>query len=240
MTRGGSSEAASAPDAVRRVRKPYGKPGRALAVAALGFVLSAAAALWPPSLSGFPPAALAAALVVLTMAPLACAVLVAGIGSPGGVVRSAGFVRWSWTDIAAGGFAGVGARGVVELIAPTAASTPGVVGSAQAVIVTLVAAVVIAPIVEETFFRGLVLGAGTDALASAIGRTASALVAIAVSTVAFVALHAIARGADPDLLLATTLMGVVSGILAVATGQIFAPVAAHVVFNGVGVALVLG
>ncbi|MDL5352753.1 type II CAAX endopeptidase family protein [Microbacterium sp. zg-YB36] len=227
------------PGAVHRAGPRYTSPWRALAVAAAGFVLTVIAVMWPPFVAGWTPAALAAALVVLTMAPLAVAVVIAGSGARSRASPLRGVWRWSWSDLAAGACAGLGLRAAVEILTPTASQASGFVASTQAVAVTLVAAVVLAPIVEEAFFRGLVLGAVTDVLSRSIGRTASAVVAIAVSTAAFVALHAVAGGLRADLLLAATLTGIVCGTLAVLTGRIVAPIAAHVVFNGVGAALLL-
>lgn len=224
------------PHRVRRAR--YVSPGFALAVAAVGCALTAAADATAQVFAGWPPVVLAVTLVALTMGPLAVAVVVAGARNRDGIGAPAGFVRGPWSDVAIGAFAGLVVRALVEIAAPTGEAS-GFVPSAPALAVTLVAAVLFAPLVEEAFFRGLVLGAVADALANRLGRRAIAVVAVAISTAAFAATHAIAGGLQPALLLGTTLTGIACGTLAVVTGRIWAPVAAHVVFNGVGALLVL-
>ncbi len=237
-TRDDSTRVGLAPRPPRLCRARYESPGFALAVAAVGWALTAAAAATAQLFAGWPPLALALTLVVLTMGPLAVAVAVAGARSRDGIGAPAGFVRGPWSDVAIGAFAALVVRAIVEVVAPTGGAS-GFVPSAPALAVTLVSAVVVAPLVEEAFFRGLVLGAVADALANRMGRRSIAVVAVAISTAAFVATHAIAGGLESALLLGTTLTGIACGTLAVVTGRIWAPIAAHVVFNGVGALLVL-
>jgi hypothetical protein len=223
------------PHRLRRAR--YELPGLALGIAAVAWALTAAAAATAQLFAGWPPVALAVALVVLTMTPLALAVAIAGRRSGDGVGAPAGFVRGSWTDAVLGAFAGLVVRALVEIVAPTGGAS-GLARPAPALAVTLIAAVLIAPIVEEAYFRGLVQGAASDVLANRMGRRSMAVVAVAISTAAFVAMHAIVGGLQPALLLGATLTGIACGTLAAVTGRICAPIAAHVVYNGVG-ALVL-
>jgi membrane protease YdiL (CAAX protease family) len=90
----------------------------------------------------------------------------------------------------------------------------------------VLAPTVIAPVIEELFFRGLLL--------RAIERSAGPSVAVAVSSIAFAALHLLAATSPAQLLvvgLATLTFGVATGVLAVATGRIGGAIIAHVVFN---------
>lgn len=90
----------------------------------------------------------------------------------------------------------------------------------------LLAPVIIAPVVEELFFRGLLL--------RAFNRAAGPSVAVAVSSIAFAALHLLAATSPVQLLavgLATLAFGVATGVLAVVTGRIGGAIVAHACFN---------
>ncbi|MBM7829204.1 membrane protease YdiL (CAAX protease family) [Microbacterium aurum] len=108
-----------------------------------------------------------------------------------------------------------------------------------------IAVVLFAPIVEELFFRGAVQRA-LQALLTRPARPllpsrAAAAVAIGVTTIAFVGLHAVPYGGAVPLgaVLAPLLVGVGAGVLTAATGRIAAGVVAHVLFNAAGIALLL-
>lgn len=98
------------------------------------------------------------------------------------------------------------------------------------VFATLLAPIVLAPVVEELFFRGLVLRSVQGLVP---GRFAPAM-AIFVSAILFAALH-LSQG--PSLSQAmvfgfsTLILGIAAGILAVLTGRIGASIVAHATFN---------
>lgn len=117
--------------------------------------------------------------------------------------------------------------------------------------------VLIAPFLEELFNRGLVLrgvqnalwlrrtGNRHEAVTPAVQRrsiTTATVIALLVSSLAFGLLH---TGAVPDLrssvylLLSTFTVGLICGVLTLATGRLGAAIMTHVVFNGTGVGLLL-
>jgi membrane protease YdiL (CAAX protease family) len=169
-------------------------------------------------------------------APLVLAVVVftvrrrtaAGVDESYSPVR----LRFTWMDVLVGAFVGLVLRSVmiaVELFSVghlTSSSSMFEVNRdllwfASAVI----APVLIAPLVEELFFRGLVLPAiGTNW----IGIVGSALI--------FSAMHLV-TGFHPITALSTFIVGVVFGVLAVRTKRLGASITAHVIYNATLIAM---
>ncbi len=89
-----------------------------------------------------------------------------------------------------------------------------------------IAAVVVAPIAEELFFRGVVLGAARR-------TTGGDWPAIVVSAVAFGAVHS----QNPDTIIPLILMGFALGWLRLRTGGVLGCIVAHAVINARSVAL---
>lgn len=175
--------------------------------------------------------------VVGTMLPLAIAVVAAGRwASTDRVLASIRADVWRWTDIVVGVFAGIALRAVVELFWPTVG--PAVPGGIVGVMVIAIAAVVVAPVIEEAFFRGLLLGALRD-LAARRGRFVADTMSVLVSTAAFVALHAAAMPTAPESLVGIAIIGAGFGAIFVDTGRLAGPIVAHAVFNGIGAGLLL-
>jgi membrane protease YdiL (CAAX protease family) len=201
----------------------------------------------------------------------------AGRGARAGAAAGAlGLSRWfSWRDLIWGCAAGLLARGLVTVVSvaltgftglspvPTLGGPPDV-----ALLVVMVAApVVVAPIVEELFFRGLLQGALTSLLApraasapaspapvaaaavtpapddSAPGAPTSDRLsrwtAAALTAVVFAALHVLVAPTAPFALTlaGTFVLGLFAGGLVATTGRLGGAVVAHVVFNGVAVLL---
>ena len=84
-----------------------------------------------------------------------------------------------------------------------------------------ISAVIVAPVAEEMFFRGFLVGA--------LGRAWSAPIALLSSSAIFAALHF-----DIGSMIPFALVGLVFGALYLRTGGIAAPVLAHLGFNLVG------
>ncbi|NYF11679.1 hypothetical protein HDC94_002835 [Leifsonia sp. AK011] len=114
-----------------------------------------------------------------------------------------------------------------SFIAPTGASVAIVVSW---VVIAVIAPLLIAPIVEELFFRGTLLmalkrpGKGTEA----------SVAAVFLAALMFALPHAIGVNNVRDGLVAftsATVLGLGAGGLALATGRIGAPIIAHVTFN---------
>jgi len=119
----------------------------------------------------------------------------------------------------------------------------------------IVVAALIAPVVEELIFRGLVLRAVRWAIlrgrrrsprpqpATPTVRGWAAVLAVAVSSLLFAAAHLYEAIGDPILLITLALFtltaGVFHGVITIATGRLGPAIVAHVVLNGSSVLLVL-
>jgi membrane protease YdiL (CAAX protease family) len=102
----------------------------------------------------------------------------------------------------------------------------------------LLGAAVIAPALEELFFRGFVLRA--LARSPRFTPRASTVLAIAVSSVVFGALHTTALNVSGlYVVVVTAAAGAVLAVLATRRGNLGACIAAHIVFNSTGVIGVL-
>lgn len=100
-----------------------------------------------------------------------------------------------------------------------------------------VAPVVIAPVVEEFFFRGLVLVALYTAVRRMAGEQIAAFVAVIVSSALFVVAHALLAPVGWDQVVSLALVGIVTSLLVLRTGRIWPAVLVHLVYNGMWVAL---
>lgn len=229
---------------------PYSRPGLALLIAACGFAATLLILTGYPGLRLSWVAAPGWMLALLDLAvinlPLVLAVLAAVVvGSSVGVARATGIRIWRWSDLVLGLCVGFVVRAIVELIAPTTGNLAGPFGDTplSTTVVVVIGVVLISPYIEEWFFRGLVLRAAVDALGRVRGfsRLLVSGVAIIVSTGAFASLHFATSGGavSPALLIGTVGVGLGCSILTVITGRIGAAIVAHVVFNAVGVGLLL-
>jgi membrane protease YdiL (CAAX protease family) len=103
------------------------------------------------------------------------------------------------------------------------------------VFVVVLAPVVVSPVVEELFFRGLVLRAVSRAAADNGATLRWALgIAVVVSAVTFALIHLIGVGSPTAAVvvgLSTLLFGLAAGTLAAVTGRLGGAIVAHVVFN---------
>ncbi|QAY74722.1 CPBP family intramembrane metalloprotease [Agromyces protaetiae] len=111
-------------------------------------------------------------------------------------------------------------------------------------LVFIVAPLIVGPVIEETFFRGTLLPAVRGAaLANGARPTTSAAVAVAVSALLFALLHTL-DATSPTLAFvagaSSFVFGLGASLLTVFTGRLGGAIIAHVVFNGLLVALVLG
>jgi membrane protease YdiL (CAAX protease family) len=118
-------------------------------------------------------------------------------------------------------------------------------------VLTAVLTVVVAPIVEELWFRGLVLGAVRNTVLRWRGRTQPAEpaqqrraigIAALASALLFMALHS-GQSADAVvtwvLALSTLTVALLNAVLVVWTGRLGAGIVAHVTFNAVSVGFAL-
>ena len=158
-------------------------------------------------------------------------------------------LRFSVFDIFWGVAAGCIARLVdavirLQLTGTTGLSPQPVLGTPAidgwAVIVGIVAPVIVAPLIEEVFFRGLLQRSLAQAFGAA-GRLRASAAAILITSVLFALAHVVVGGTLGVDAVATAegtfAFSVIAGVVAAATGRIGGAIIAHVVFNGVAVLL---
>lgn len=221
----------------------YRRPWAALLWALAGLVATGlAATLWRKAPVVPEPWVAQLANLVLLSAPMvvATAIAVAACANPGFLRR----VVWSgtWIDVVLGIGLGLLARALIEVVAPTTGSLFAGFGdiSYTAVAVIALGAAFVTPVVEEFFFRGVAVAALLD-VCSTLGRGVAAIVAVALSTCAFVAMHVFLAGGVVTWgqLLAPLVVGLGCGILFAVTRRLVSSLLLHIVFNAIGVALLL-
>ncbi|WP_166404677.1 CPBP family intramembrane glutamic endopeptidase [Labedella endophytica] len=144
---------------------------------------------------------------------------------------------------AVGVFVGLAARtaGVIleVLVTGRIGVGPGIAGNGATIALGLataiVASVILAPVIEESFFRGALLPAVEERFGRGRGR---AWLGIALVAIVFAAVHALAGG-SPLAVAITLLAGVGFGAVARAQG-VGSAMVAHVVFNASGLVLTFG
>ncbi len=102
-----------------------------------------------------------------------------------------------------------------------------------------VSVIAIAPVIEELFFRCVLLVVIYCLLRRVAGRGIAAFVAVMLSTGAFVVVHALSAELTAASVISLTLLGLVCGAMVVLTGRIWGAVLVHVLFNASFVALAL-
>ncbi|RWZ46606.1 CPBP family intramembrane metalloprotease [Labedella phragmitis] len=150
-------------------------------------------------------------------------------------------LRSTLTGVLLGAFVGLALRSialVVEIlgtgrIAGGSVGIGGGPGLAQ-VVAVVVATAIVAPIIEEVFFRGVLLPAVVERSGPS---AAGPWVGVVVTAALFAGVHALA-GADLLGTVVTFVAGIGFGFVARSSGLV-AAVVAHVVFNSSGIALVL-
>lgn len=100
-------------------------------------------------------------------------------------------------------------------------------------------AVLIAPVLEEFFFHGVLLVALYTVLRRPVGKLAAGIGALLVTTGAFVLVHGLAGTLGVDAIVGLVLVAGVGGALVLLTGRIWAAVLLHITYHAVFVALAL-
>lgn len=100
-------------------------------------------------------------------------------------------------------------------------------------------AIVIAPVLEEFFFRGVLLVALFTVLRRPVGAVVAGVVAVLVTTGVFVLVHALTLSVSVGSALSLAVLGAVCAALVLLTGRILGAVLVHVVFNAGYVILAL-
>lgn len=99
--------------------------------------------------------------------------------------------------------------------------------------------VVISPVLEEFFFRGVLLIVVYSVVRRSVGAGAAGFVAVIVSTGLFMLGHVLTIGIGWDMALAIGFVGLVCALLVLLTGRIWGALLVHVTFNASYVALAL-
>ena len=182
----------------------------------------------------------AVALAVVSAPALVAAGVAARVAARPGFWRRL-LLDARWIDVAWGIAVGLALRAVVEIVVPTTGSLGDgfVEPSLLDIAVVVLGAALIAPIVEEILFRGILVAALSDVLRP-IARPLAGVIAITIPTALFVMLHALTLGPSPiESLLAPLGVSVATGILFLTTRRLAPAIVTHVVFNAIGVALLL-
>ena len=118
---------------------------------------------------------------------------------------------------------------VVGFDSPEQQALQDVVGGGMDALLAVVLAVVLAPVVEELVFRG--------ALHQGLRRRAGFWPAAVLSSAIFAVVHVEVVASSPVFLVQLFLLGVLFAWLLERTGNLLAPVVAHLVFNGISMGL---
>jgi membrane protease YdiL (CAAX protease family) len=161
--------------------------------------------------------------------------------------RPAGLLRFRFLDLLWGVGLGLILRMVQGWLAVAAGgsgalpSYPSIGGSLPSgfLFADVLAPVVIAPVLEEFFFRAVVLVSVYTLLRRVVGHVMAGSCAIVVSTGVFVLLHSLTGVLGVDEVISLSSLGLVCGLLVVLTGRIWPAVLVHVVYNGSFVVLAL-
>jgi membrane protease YdiL (CAAX protease family) len=108
------------------------------------------------------------------------------------------------------------------------------------VFIAAIAPVIIAPVIEELFFRGLLQGSLDAAFRPRAGRAAAIAIAVTITSIVFTGVHLIGvtTGAQlASIAIPLLLFAAAVGTTRALTGRIGGAVVAHIVFNGSAVLL---
>lgn len=224
---------------------PQGRPGSPRLVAAGALVVAIILSAWFTGITRtvpIEPHLMGALSYLVFWAPFLVAVALSA-------KRGAWRIRFTPIDLLWGLGLGLLSRAMATLIEMGVYGHPGVIYleplSASPLdlvffaVVTLGAPLLLSPIIEELFFRGVVL----DAIRGASRSAAATVIAVGGSAVIFSLFHTITAQSVPTMVaagLSTLLFGVLAGALAATTGRLGGAIVAHVVFNGALLATLLG
>lgn len=161
--------------------------------------------------------------------------------------RPAGLLQFRAADVLIGLGFGVMlrlAQGLIQQVVEGQASFPGILLIDGVLPVSwwftdAAAAGIVGPVLEEFFFRGVVLVAVYALLRRPAGPVAAGIAALLVSTAVFIASHLVGGALSVEAVLSIGLVGAVCAMLVLVTGRIWAGVIAHVVYNLSALALAL-
>jgi uncharacterized protein len=103
----------------------------------------------------------------------------------------------------------------------------------------LVSVVAIAPVLEELFFRAVIVVALFTVLRRGLGKPIAGVIAVLVSSGLFVVVHALNFGLDASQIAGIGILGIICAALVMLTGRIWGAVLVHVLYNASFVMLAL-
>jgi membrane protease YdiL (CAAX protease family) len=103
----------------------------------------------------------------------------------------------------------------------------------------VIAPVVVAPVIEEFFFRAVILVSLYTVLRRPFGKLAAGIAAALASTAFFVLVHGISGAIGASGIVSLSLLGVVCALLVLLTGRIWGAVLVHAVYNASYVVMAL-
>lgn len=197
--------------------------------------------LWPALQgTGLPVWVLGIASYLVVWVPLLGAVLVASFARGRRSLRQDFGLRFRWIDLLLGLGIGLGLRfvaGLLELVTGGTLVLAPTEFEPLWFALIVVAPVLIAPWIEELFFRGLTLRALERSMRGVASRAGRAALAVLVSALLFSAVHLLEQPLDawPRVAAINLVVGAVLAVVALRTGRLGAPIIAHIVFNATAV-----
>lgn len=175
---------------------------------------------------------------------VATVVVVGGMMAPivWGFTRSrpAGLMRFRPTDPLWGLGLGVALclmRGVITGGEFPSFTTIGGMPPTEWWIVDAFGGIMVAPVVEELFFRGILLVSVFTLLRRPVGHVAAGAVATLVSTGLFILLHAVTEETDAADITSLGMLGLIAAAIVLLTGRIWGAILLHAVYNTAAVAV---
>lgn len=157
-------------------------------------------------------------------------------------------LRVSWLDVLYGLTLGFFLRSIATVIEIAVYGRPAgggitfgpTVYDVWWVLLAIIAPVLLAPVIEELFFRGLLQRAVLRASRRSMAPSSRlpAVIAVTVSSLVFAAVHVLQTGGGAQAVvvgISTLVLGIGLGALAAVTGRLGGAIIAHIVFNGLGV-----
>lgn len=146
--------------------------------------------------------------------------------------RPAGLLRCRGVDLIWGLALGLGLRLFEGWVSDAAASPFPTAGPASGWLLTeALPAGLVGPIVEEFFFRAVILVAVYGLFRRTAGRAGAAIAAVLVSTATFILIHVVDGSLPLTESIAVGAVGLACATLVMLTGRIWGAVLAHIVYN---------
>ncbi|MDT0185716.1 CPBP family intramembrane metalloprotease [Microbacterium sp. ARD31] len=152
--------------------------------------------------------------------------------------RPAGLLRVRGADLIYGLALGLGLRVIEGWVSDAAARPfPSANLTSSWLLTEAIPSGLVGPVVEEFFFRTVILVAMYGLLRRTAGRAAAAVAAVLVSTASFILIHVVDGSLPLGESLSVGAVGLVCATLVILTGRIWGAVFAHIVYNATALLL---